>query len=270
MEGCMPAIAISSKSYSHGREVAEKLAQELGSPCISREIIGDAAQHFNVPEATLIRAVHDAPTHYDRFLYGKDRYLAYIREVLLSRLQNNNESIVYHGLGGHFFVQGVSHVLKVRIIAEFEDRVSEAMRLEGLAAEEARKTLLEEDETSQRWSHYQFGIDPDDPSLYDAAFHVKALNMEETVKIISQMAGLPCFQPTPESCNAIHMLLRAAHIQKMLVDTNPFVKVEVEEGEIVVAVDGHLWEEKKLLARLDQLMDGEKEDVKITVRGMAH
>jgi cytidylate kinase len=266
MEECKPVIAISSKSYSHGREAAEKLAQKLGYASISREIIEDAAKHFNIPEATLIRAVHDAPSLYDRFLYGKERYVAYVREALLSRLQKNDEGIVYHGLGGHFFVQGISHVLKIRIIADLEERVAEEMRLEGLAAEEARKTLLEEDETNQRWSHYIFGIDPDDPGLYDAAFHVKTLTMEETMDIIAQMVKLPCFQPTPESRNAVHRLLQAAHIQTMLVDVIPFVKVGVEEGEIVISVKGYGSEGKKLFTRLDQLKDNEGGDVKITVR----
>ena len=33
------------------------------------------------------------------------------------------DNVVYHGLAGQFLVAGVSHVLKVRIMAEMEDRV---------------------------------------------------------------------------------------------------------------------------------------------------
>ncbi|MGO9376675.1 MAG: cytidylate kinase family protein [Syntrophobacteraceae bacterium] len=35
--------------------------------------------------------------------------------------------VVYHGLAGHFYVRGVSHVLKVKIIAEMKDRIKIVM-----------------------------------------------------------------------------------------------------------------------------------------------
>jgi hypothetical protein len=39
----MSVITISRGSYSHGKEIAEKVAQKLGYECISREIILEAA-----------------------------------------------------------------------------------------------------------------------------------------------------------------------------------------------------------------------------------
>ena len=57
----MGVITISRGSYSHGKEIAEKLAQKLGYDCISREILLKASEQFNVKEAKLIRALHDAP-----------------------------------------------------------------------------------------------------------------------------------------------------------------------------------------------------------------
>jgi hypothetical protein len=57
----MPIITISRGSYSRGKEVAEKLCVKLGFPCVSREIILKASEHFNTPEIKLIRAIHDAP-----------------------------------------------------------------------------------------------------------------------------------------------------------------------------------------------------------------
>jgi hypothetical protein len=62
----MPIIAISRGSYSRGREVAEKTAALLGYRCISREVLLEASQLFDIPELKLRRAIHDAPSLLDR------------------------------------------------------------------------------------------------------------------------------------------------------------------------------------------------------------
>jgi len=62
----MGVITISRGSYSKGKEIAEKLAIKLGYDCISREILLKASDDFNVPEAKLIRALHDAPSFFIR------------------------------------------------------------------------------------------------------------------------------------------------------------------------------------------------------------
>ena len=43
------------------REVAEKLAQTLGYECISRDILLEASEQFNIPEIKLLQAIHEAP-----------------------------------------------------------------------------------------------------------------------------------------------------------------------------------------------------------------
>jgi hypothetical protein len=113
----MSIVTISRGSYSRGKEVAEELAQKLGYRCFSRDILIKASEQFNIPEIKLIRAIHDAPSILDRFTFGKERYVAYIRSALLEQVQKDD--VVYHGLAGHFFLQGIPHVLKVRITADF-------------------------------------------------------------------------------------------------------------------------------------------------------
>ena len=128
----MSIVTISRGSYSKGKEVAEKLARALNYECISREIILEASELFNIPELKLVRAIHDAPTILDRFTSGKERFIAFFRAVLLTHLQKDN--VVFHGLGSHFFLQGISHVLKVRISSDLEDRVREEMDRERISA----------------------------------------------------------------------------------------------------------------------------------------
>jgi hypothetical protein len=68
----MAIITISRGSYSGGKQVAEKVAQKLGYACVSREILLDASETFNIPELKLVRAIHDAPNLLDRFSNDKE------------------------------------------------------------------------------------------------------------------------------------------------------------------------------------------------------
>ena len=167
----MAIITISRGSYSRGKEIAEKVAQKIGYECIARDVLVEASKDFNIPELKLVRAIHDAPSILDRVVYGKDKYVAYIQKAILQHLQKDN--VVYHGLAGHFFVKDISHVLKVRILAEMEDRVRLEMARHGISEKEARRVLEHDDEERKKWSQHLYGIDTGDPRLYDLVIHIK-------------------------------------------------------------------------------------------------
>ena len=207
----MSIITISRGSYSRGKEVAERLAQALGYECLSRDILLEASERYNIPEIKLIRAIHDAPSILERFTYGKEQYVAYIRAALLRHVQKDN--VVYHGLAGHFMLQGIPHVLKVRILADLEDRVAEEMKRENISADEARRILVKDDEERRRWSLKVFGIDTWDPSLYDLVIHIKCITVDEAVEIIRCALKGHCFQTTPESQKLVDEMSLAARVE---------------------------------------------------------
>ena len=98
----MAIITISRGSYSKGKEVAEKTAQVLGYECISRDVLLDASDRFNIPEVRLVRAIHDAPSILERLGREKQAYIAYIRFALARRAQK--DGLGYHGLAGHLLL----------------------------------------------------------------------------------------------------------------------------------------------------------------------
>ena len=185
----MSIITISRGSYSRGKDVAEKLALRLGYECISREILLETSDKFHIPEIKLIRAIHDAPSILDRFTHGKEMYVAFIRQVLLQYVQKDN--LVYHGLAGHFFLQQIPHVLKVRIISDTEERVKEEMKRENISEDEARYIIKKDDDERRRWGLHLYGADTWDSSLYDLVLHVRTMTVEDVVNILGQTAKLP-------------------------------------------------------------------------------
>ncbi|MBW2082089.1 MAG: cytidylate kinase family protein [Deltaproteobacteria bacterium] len=264
----MPIITISRGSFTKGKEISEKVAQRLGYECVSRDIILEASKEFNVPEIKLIRAIHDAPSILDRFGYRKEKYIAYVESALLRHFRNDN--VVYYGLAGHFFVKDVRHALKVRIIADLEERVRNEMQREGISREEALRIIKKDDEERRKWSLHLYGIDTNDPSLYDIVLNIKKMTVDEAVDVICHTVTLDSFQTTPESQKAIDDLAIAAEVKAAIIDLKPDVQVTCRDGVVNVLTRSPLSKEEALIREIRETamgIDGVKEvnvNVKLT------
>ena len=224
----MSIITISRGSYSRGKEVAEKLAAKLNYECVSRDILLEACAEFNIPEIKLIRALHDAPSVLERFKNGKERYLSYHRYALLKHVKKDN--VIYHGLAGQYILKDIPHVLKVRIIADIDDRVREEMKRENISAEKALYILKKDDEERRKWGLQVYGTDTWDSRLYDMVLRINTLTVDDAVQILYETVQKPIFQLTPESQETLGNMEKAAKIHAMLVDLSLRNKVAVGNG----------------------------------------
>jgi cytidylate kinase len=228
----MSIITISRGSYSRGKEVAEKVAEVLGYACVSRDILLDASEVFNVSELKLVHAIHDAPSLLDRFMDGKERYIAYVQASLLSLLSEDN--IVYHGLAGHFFVREIGHALKVRISADMTDRVALEIARRKIPENEARETLRKDDEQRRKWSRWLYGIDTFDPALYDLVLNIKRLTVDDAVTMICHAAQMGRFRTTPESQRTLLDQALAARVKAAVIKIASDIDVHADKGHILI------------------------------------
>jgi cytidylate kinase len=225
----MSIITISRGSYSRGKEVAEMLAKKLGYDCIARRILLEASKEFNIPEIKLTRALHDSPSLLNRVTHGKEKYVAFIEHALLQHIVKDN--IVYHGLAGQFLIKDIPHVLKVRIIADLEDRISEEVKREGITEKEARMIITKDDQERRNWSRHLYGIDTWDAQLYDLVLHIGKLTTEEAVEIICQTVSFPSFKPSHDSDKILDNRLLASKIKTTLINKYPTIAVSCNDGE---------------------------------------
>ena len=255
----MAIITISRGSYSRGKEIAEKVAAKLGYECISRDLLLEVSKEHNIPELKLVHAIHDAPGLLKRLDRKEGKYIAFIKSALLNHLKADN--VVYHGLAGHFFVKDVPHALKVRVLADMEDRVRLEMERKGINAEEARSILEKDDEERRKWSERLYGIDTADPSLYDLVVHIKQLSVDNAVDMICDCVSKPHFKTTPDSQRMIEDLALSAAINKALLDVGP---------DISVCVDNHTaYIETEAAIRAEQSFVKEIRDVVETFEGIS-
>lgn len=249
----MAIITISRGSFSKGSNVARLVARTLGYDCISREVLLEASEHFNIPEIKLERTLHDAPSILERFTYGKERYLAYIASAFLERMQKGN--VVYHGLAGQFFLRGVSHVLKVRILADLEDRAALEMERESLTRERALERLRRDDEERRRWSMHLYGVDTWDPGLYDLVVHVHKLRVDDAAKLICECARLDQFEATPESQQVLEDLILSARVRARLVPDYPTTDVQAASGVVTICARFNQTLEPSLTHRIQEVAE---------------
>jgi len=263
----MAIITISRGSYSRGKEIAEKVAAQLSYSLLSRDILLQASEEFNIPEIRLVRALHDAPSVLERFTHGKERYVSFIQQALLEQVQGDN--VVYHGLAGHFFLRGVSHVLKVRIIADMEDRVRLEMNREGISEKEARRILKKDDYERRNWALSLYGVDTLDSSLYDLVINVATMEVECAVEIICHTApNSPCFETTATSQAALQNLLLAARVRSAVICEWPGVRTSATDGVVFIDVEAPLAQESKVREQITGVVSTVTgvDEVRINVR----
>lgn len=229
----MSIITISRGLYSGGKDVAENVAERLGYECIARDALIEAAsERFNIPEVKLIRAVNNAPSLIDRFTNGKESYVAYIQATLASLVQKNN--VVYHGLAGHFLLQGISHVLKVRITADLEYRIKNAVERDNISEKNALRIIKHDDEQRKKWSRSLYGIDTEDFSLYDLMVFIKDLSVNDAVDIICRAVVGESFQTTTRSQKDMNDLVLASNVKSRLIAMKPDIEVKADDGVISI------------------------------------
>jgi len=227
----MSVITISRGCYSKGTEVAEALANRLGYHCTSREVLIDAAKEFNVPETEIAKILHDPPSMLDRLYYDRERYLRYFQSALLSHVSRDN--IVYHGLAGHFFLEDIPHVLKVRIIASKGTRIQEEMKREECSLEEAKERLEKDDEDRRKWNMTIYGKDAWDSRLYDIVLNVDRMTIDETVEMLVNMVKLPQFQTSRESSQFLEKKTLLAKVHARVAKHSPKTTVSLIDDRVI-------------------------------------
>ncbi len=197
----MAIITISRGSYTFGMEVAKKTAEMLGYEHVSREILLEASQFFNVSEMELMHSVHDAPNILERVTHGREKYISYIRAALLTHVKKDN--IVYFGHAGHLLLPDSRHVLKVRVIADMEARIDFICRQDGLTRTQAIARIEKEDKNRSLWTQYLYKVDLFDPSIYDIVININKMTIDDASEAICSLARSETYHVTEQSLKEI-------------------------------------------------------------------
>ena len=247
----MAVITISRGSYSKGKEVAEGIAATLGYECISRDILLEASDKFNIPEIKLLHAIHDAPSILDRVSHGQIAYITYIQSALLEHVKAGN--VVYHGLAGHILLKGIEKVLKVRILADPGLRVAVVMEREQVGEKEARRMIARIDEERTKWTRRLYGVDPWDPTLYDLVICIDKIKAEGATHLICEAASQDAFLFTQKDRQKLTDLALSCKLKSELLDLDHNVTVTSDYGNVLVFTKSDDRKARKMEEKLHSL-----------------
>jgi len=210
----MAIITISRGCCSYGKAIAEAIADKLNYECISQEVLFEASQSFHVPESKLFESLHDAPGLMERLTHVRQRFIDGIQAALLQHVVKGN--VVYHGFAGQMLLGDTAHVLKVRVIADLEQRVRLLMKREQISQQEAVRMIEHEDHERAEWYRTFYRIDMNDPRLYDLVLHIDRLTIDDACDIVCRTAASQSFATTPESTAALADLALKSHVKVAL------------------------------------------------------
>jgi hypothetical protein len=251
-DGIMPIILISSDSYARGAEVAEDTAKALKYRCFGREILRAIGEKYRVSEEKLLKTLEERPSLLGVGSKTRLLYLAYIEEAVLARLCEDN--VVSHGLAAQLYVLGISHVLKVRLLADPQDMIREIMEKKGLSREKAARVLKREEALRRRWSLDNYRIDETSPSLYDLVINLSGITPDEAVKMIVQTSSNRKFQTMTFSVKCLKDLELASRVRVALYDRFPDITVQADGSRVVIETAALAREKEKKAEAIEKLV----------------
>ena len=231
----MAIITISRGCFSHGKEIAECVANKLGYECISQEILLEASQTFHVPEEKLFESLHDPPGLLARLTHVRQRFIDEFQAMLLEHVVKDN--LVYHGFAGQMLLSGISHVLKVRVIADMAERIKMVRSRQQITREEALSIVEREDHERAEWYRTIYRIDMHDPRLYDLVLNIDRLSIDDACDIVCQAASSGTFKTTADSRAALADLALESRIKIALGDICK-ADVKCKGGIVHISVEG--------------------------------
>jgi hypothetical protein len=232
----MQLICISRGSYSKGKAFAEALASKLGCLCVGREELLEKATEAGIAAGKLEIACLKSRVFSERLMLEREHFQAFATAYLAERALSG--PLVYHGRTGHLLLQRVSHVLRLRVVADMESRITSVEQSLGVDRTRAQKYIDDIEEDRKRWAKLFYNVDWDASSGYDFIINLEHANTENAASSFCNVAQLPEFQETPASRKILSDLLLSSRCRVALASDdrtyNAAFQVRAESGLVSI------------------------------------
>jgi cytidylate kinase len=240
----MAIVTISHQMGAGGTEIGMALAKRLGYHYVDHELLEDAVRRYGVAEEKLSHLDETKPSLFERFDTETRHYITVLQTTLLEFADADN--VVLMGRGGQWLLRGIPHVLRVRIIAPFEQRVRQWIRRVAAQSGEtpnqrAVVDLVRRDDAEKAGRmRYLYEVDIVDPNLYDLVINTERLKCEPVVEMLERAVCRPEMATTDAGRQVVASRALASRVQVALA-TNPDTRryrVTVEADAGVVTLEG--------------------------------
>jgi len=242
----MAVITISREMGTGAYQIATEVAKKLKYTLVDGTCIGACAPKYGL-SPDMLQMVDEKPPSY---ITAEDRKRAAalntVELILLDYARKGN--VILYGRGGQDLVKECGNVLRLRFIADFEERVERFAEREWLDPDLARSMIRRSDHQRGGFIHFYFDRDWDDPLGYDMTFNTSRLLPATIIESIVAAAKDPGLKDADKgAAEMIDNTILVKRIETALLnssdlDYRPF-KIVVDKGK--VQLSGYLASEKE-------------------------
>ena len=243
----MTVIAMTQEMGSLGKDVALQTAEALGLTVVRDEMISDIVAGKMKKRKSAIRRFKEGNASLRERLGVSRKSLAVYSATEVYEYAAKGDVLI-RGWGATYLLQGIPHVLRVRVCAPFERRVQWLMeRLdtdnETFAQEEIHRSDAARSANIRQWFLETWG----NPLDYDLVLNTGHVSIESCVELIKLMVRRPEFQQTEESqCQLINLALESK--VRLVLRSNPAtenVRISIEADNCKVVLSGIVVDENE-------------------------
>jgi cytidylate kinase len=189
-----PTIAINRQAGARGSTIAQIVGQRLGWPVYDHELLQQIASQMQV-RVSLLETVDERimpwlEERIETFLSGPTvndaSYFRHLVQTILSLGEHGQAVIV--GRGASFMLSSRT-TLRVRLVAELEDRIAAMIGQRGLSLDQATRYVRDTDRERARFVKEHFHVDVADPLHYDLVLNASRLSTSGCAAIIVAALG---------------------------------------------------------------------------------
>lgn len=249
----MAIITVSREMGTGAYHIASEVAQRLRYTFIDGTRIKSLASKYGLtPE--VLKMVDEKPPSY---VTAEDRKRAAalnaIELIILDMARKGN--VVIYGRGGQDLLKDCKNVLRLRFIADFEERVERFAEREWIDPDMARSLIRRSDHQRGGFIHFYFDRNWNDANYYDLVFNTSRLSVSTIVDCITTAVKEQYTKDSDKSAAAaIDSVILSKKIETALLnapvleDYRPF-SLSIDKG--AVSISGYIASEIQKKAAID-------------------
>lgn len=181
----MNFITFSRKMGSMGSEIASQVAKQLNYSFYDTKAIESKALEMGFGED--IRKIDEkGPPLFERLFSVKPTIFLNRLTAVIYELASKGDA-VFLGRGGNILFSSLKCALHVRVIASHENRVQRLVE-RGFRKETAIEAIKKSDQERATFIKFAFGVDWDNPELYDIVLNTDHMNVGLAVETVLHIA----------------------------------------------------------------------------------
>ncbi len=212
----MSLITMPREMGSLGVEVAAEVAKRLGKSVIHHEISDQLANKMRLRKSHVVRFLEGKAGILEKMATDETSLSIYTADEIF-RLAESGEVAVIRGWGATHLLNDVPHVVRVRVCAPYELRVTrmmERLKTDDRASVEKEIRLSEEAHTAITRRH--FDLNWRDAEHYDAILNTERMSVTECADALMAMLKLSRYAQTTDSRQKLRDLSLAAYVRAAL------------------------------------------------------